>query len=80
MFSHLNILLSYFYLTFCFVVTVQSIPLFETAFIRCTVIIVSSYFWLRRSGQPIFGQENVKNLLILRAVMGYFSLMSFIYR
>nr|XP_048328747.1 uncharacterized protein LOC107417137 isoform X2 [Ziziphus jujuba var. spinosa] len=61
------------------VFSVQSIPLFETAFVRCTIILVSSYFWLRRSGQPIFGQPNVKNLLILRAFMGYLSLMSFIY-
>ncbi|KAF3443416.1 hypothetical protein FNV43_RR13098 [Rhamnella rubrinervis] len=61
------------------VLSVQSIPLFETAFARCTIILVSSYIWLRRSGQPIFGQANVRNLLILRAIMGYLSLMSFIY-
>lgn len=59
--------------------TVQSIPLFETAFTRCTIILISSYIWLRRSGQPIFELTNVRHLLISRAVLGYLSLMSFIY-
>lgn len=61
------------------VFSVQSIPLLETAFTRCTIILISSYIWLRRSGQPILGLTNVRHLLISRAVLGYLSLMSFIY-
>ncbi|KAL5794158.1 hypothetical protein ACOSP7_002752 [Xanthoceras sorbifolium] len=61
------------------VFTVQSIPLFETTFTRCTVILILSYLWLRRSGQPIFGPAHARNILISRALMGYLSLFSFIY-
>ncbi|XP_024030725.1 solute carrier family 35 member G1 [Morus notabilis] len=61
------------------VFSVQSIPLFETAFTRCTIILISSYIWLRRSGQPILGLANSRYLLISRALTGYLSLMSFIY-
>ncbi|RVW26702.1 Polyamine oxidase 1 [Vitis vinifera] len=57
----------------------QSIPLFETAFTRCTVTLVLSYFWLRRSGQPIFGPTHVRSLLVSRVLMGYLSLVSFVY-
>ncbi|CAL1407189.1 unnamed protein product [Linum trigynum] len=57
----------------------QSIPLFETAFARCTILLVLSYLWLRRTGQPIFGPPLARKLLILRALMGYLSLLSFIY-
>lgn len=57
----------------------QSIPLFETAFTRCTVTLILSYFWLRRSGQPIFGPTHVRSLLVSRALMGYLSLLSFVY-
>ncbi|XWS36752.1 hypothetical protein CRYUN_Cryun20dG0112800 [Craigia yunnanensis] len=59
--------------------TAQSIPLFETAFTRCTVTLILSYLWLRRSGQPIFGATHPRNLLVLRALVGYLSLLSFIY-
>ncbi|XVE72441.1 hypothetical protein DITRI_Ditri11bG0039700 [Diplodiscus trichospermus] len=59
--------------------TVQSIPLLETAFTRCTVSLILSYLWLRRSGQPIFGATYPRNLLVLRALVGYVSLLSFIY-
>ncbi|CAL1393675.1 unnamed protein product [Linum trigynum] len=57
----------------------QSIPLFETAFARCTILLVLSYLWLRRTGQPMFGPPLSRKLLILRALMGYLSLSSFIY-
>ncbi|CAI0550955.1 unnamed protein product [Linum tenue] len=57
----------------------QSIPLFETAFARCTILLVLSFLWLRRTGQPIFGPPHARKLLILRALMGYLSLLSFIY-
>ncbi|XVE78409.1 hypothetical protein DITRI_Ditri13aG0142700 [Diplodiscus trichospermus] len=58
--------------------TAQSIPLFETAFTRCTVNWILSYLWLRR-GQPIFGATHSRHLLVLRALVGYLSLLSFIY-
>ncbi|KAJ7964803.1 Nodulin MtN21 /EamA-like transporter family protein [Quillaja saponaria] len=58
---------------------VQSIPLFETAFTRCTTILILSYLWLRRSGQPVFGLSHVRNLLVSRALMGYLSLSSFVH-
>lgn len=58
---------------------VQSIPLFETVFTRCTVTLILSYLWLRRSGQPIFGPMHARNLLVLRALVGFLSLFSFVY-
>ncbi|KAH9744937.1 EamA domain-containing protein [Citrus sinensis] len=58
---------------------VQSIPLFETVFMRCTVTLILSYLWLRRSGQPIFGPMHARNLLVLRALVGFLSLFSFVY-
>nr|XP_027102370.1 uncharacterized protein LOC113723514 [Coffea arabica] len=61
------------------VFTAQSIPLFEMAFTRCTVILILSFVWLKRSRQPIFGTSSVRKLLVLRAFMGYLSLLSFIY-
>ncbi|GAV72174.1 EamA domain-containing protein [Cephalotus follicularis] len=57
----------------------QSIPLFEIAFSRCTMILILSFIWLRRGGQPIFGSPHARSLLVLRAIMGYLSLSSFIY-
>ncbi|CAI9090242.1 OLC1v1024973C2 [Oldenlandia corymbosa var. corymbosa] len=62
------------------VFTAQSIPLFEMAFTRCTIILVLSFVWLKRSRQPIFSTtSSVRKLLVLRAVMGYLSLLSFVY-
>ncbi|OIT21747.1 PREDICTED: uncharacterized protein LOC109218506 [Nicotiana attenuata] len=61
------------------VFTAQSVPLFEIAFARCTVVLILSFVWLRRSGQPIFGPTSARKLLVLRALTGYISLMSFIY-
>ncbi|XP_075080519.1 uncharacterized protein LOC107803890 [Nicotiana tabacum] len=61
------------------VFTAQSVPLFEIAFARCTVVLILSSVWLRRSGQPIFGPTSARKLLVLRALTGYISLMSFIY-
>ncbi|XP_044503178.1 uncharacterized protein LOC123223842 isoform X2 [Mangifera indica] len=58
---------------------VQSIPLFEIAFTRCTIIMILSYLWLRRSGQPIFGPPNARNFVISRALTGYLSLFCFIF-
>ncbi|XP_050206782.1 uncharacterized protein LOC126656289 [Mercurialis annua] len=59
--------------------TTRSIPLFETAFTRCTIVLILSYLWLRRTGQPLFGAAHAKKILFLRALTGYLSLLSFIY-
>lgn len=62
--------------------SVQSIPLFETAFTRCALIMILSYVWLRKSGHSIFGifgQTSVRKLLISRALMGYLSMLSYVY-
>lgn len=56
----------------------QAIPLFEITTTRCTIIAMLSFMWLRRSGQPMFGQTN-RNLLVSRALIGYLSLLSFVY-
>ncbi|ESQ36921.1 hypothetical protein EUTSA_v10002583mg [Eutrema salsugineum] len=44
--------------------SVQPIPLFETAFMRCAIILILSYLW---------------KLLVSRALVGYLSLFSFIF-
>ncbi|CAK8566918.1 unnamed protein product [Lathyrus sativus] len=59
--------------------SVQAIPLFETAFTRCTIILILSYLWLRRSEQPLFGTSNVRIILLLRALTGCISMLSFVY-
>lgn len=61
------------------VCSAQAIPLFEIAFTRCVIISVLSFMWLRRSGEPIFGPANVRNLLVSRAITGCISLLTFIY-
>ncbi|XP_020519216.1 solute carrier family 35 member G3 isoform X4 [Amborella trichopoda] len=58
---------------------VKSIPLFEIIFARCTIILILSLVWLRRYGQPVLGPPHVRTLLISRALMGYLSLMTFVY-
>ncbi|KAH0934691.1 hypothetical protein HID58_011808, partial [Brassica napus] len=59
--------------------SVQPIPLFETAFLRCTIILILSYICLKRIGQPVFGPAHARKLLISRALVGYLSLFSFIF-
>ncbi|GMY09816.1 putative membrane protein [Fagus crenata] len=61
------------------VFSAESIPLYETAFTRCTIITILSYFWLRKSGHSILGQTHVRKLLVSRALMGYLSLMSYVF-
>ncbi|KAM1545180.1 hypothetical protein ACFX15_044903 [Malus domestica] len=39
---------------FANVFSVQSIPLLEAAFTRCTIILVLSFVWLRKCGQPVY--------------------------
>ncbi|CAK7349031.1 unnamed protein product [Dovyalis caffra] len=57
----------------------QPIPLFETAFTRCTITLILSYLWLRRNGQPIFGPAHARKHMFSRALTGCLSLLSFIY-
>lgn len=59
--------------------SVRPIPLFESVFARCTIILISSFVWLRRAGQPVFGPSHLRSLLASRALMGCLSLFSFIY-
>ncbi|XP_027344898.1 uncharacterized protein LOC113857282 [Abrus precatorius] len=59
--------------------SVQAIPLFETAFTRCAIILILSYLWLRRSEQPLFGTSHVRIILLLRALTGCISMSSFVY-
>ncbi|CAA7024270.1 unnamed protein product [Microthlaspi erraticum] len=59
--------------------SVQPIPLFETAFMRCTIILILSYLWLKRIGQPVFGPAHARKLLVSRALVGYLSLFCFIF-
>ncbi|TKY49972.1 membrane protein [Spatholobus suberectus] len=59
--------------------SVQAIPLFETAFTRCTIILILSYLWLRRSEQPLFGTSHVRIILLLRALTGCISMSIFVY-
>lgn len=40
---------------------------------------ITSFVWLKKSGNPVFGPANVRKLLVSRALVGYISLMSFIY-
>ncbi|KAH0449167.1 hypothetical protein IEQ34_022967 [Dendrobium chrysotoxum] len=58
---------------------VQTVPLFESVFTRCTVILILSLLWLRKVGHPLFPPKHARNLLILRSLSGFISLMSFIY-
>ncbi|CAH8384437.1 unnamed protein product [Eruca vesicaria subsp. sativa] len=59
--------------------SVQPIPLFETAFLRCTIILILSYICLKRIGQPVFGPAHARKLLVSRALVGFLSLFSFIF-
>lgn len=61
------------------VFTAQAVPLFEIAFARCTVVLILSFVWVKKSGQLIFGPTNARKLLVLRAFSGCISLLSFIY-
>eukprot|EP01018_Ginkgo_biloba_P006917 Gb_31925 [translate_table: standard] len=59
--------------------TVTLVPSFETIFIRCTVILVAAFIWLKKAGQPLFGLPHVRHLLMARAIAGYLSLLGFFY-
>lgn len=57
----------------------QTIPLFQTVFTRCTMILLLSFLWLRKTGQPLMLPTNARNLLLLRSLTGIISMLSFIY-
>lgn len=56
-----------------------SAPSYEIIFIRCAVILVAAFIWLRKTGQPLFGLPHVWRLLMARAITGYLSLLGFFY-
>ncbi|KAJ0989558.1 hypothetical protein J5N97_007914 [Dioscorea zingiberensis] len=56
-----------------------SIPLLETVFMRCTTILILSFVWLRKTEHPIFVPKHIRNLLFMRSLVGFISLMTFIY-
>nr|XP_029116517.1 uncharacterized protein LOC105061035 isoform X1 [Elaeis guineensis] len=58
---------------------VRSVPLFETVFTRCIVLLILSLIWLRRTGHPLSVPTNLRNILALRSLTGFTSLLSFIY-
>ncbi|KAI4384950.1 hypothetical protein MLD38_003033 [Melastoma candidum] len=59
--------------------TAQSVPLFETTFARSALILVLSFFWLRRSRQPLFEPKHARKFLFFRAILGFLSVIGFIY-
>lgn len=54
-------------------------PLLETVFMRCTTILIISLVWLRKTEQPIIVPKHIRNLLFVRSLFGFISLMTFIY-
>jgi len=58
---------------------VTAAPSYETIFIRCAVILVAAFIWLRKTGQPLFGLPHVRHLLMARVITGYLSLLGFFY-
>ncbi|XP_020593325.1 uncharacterized protein LOC110033624 isoform X2 [Phalaenopsis equestris] len=58
---------------------VKTVPLFETVFTRCIIILILSFLWLRKVRLPLFPPKHARNLLILRSLCGFISLLSFIY-
>ncbi|XP_058080327.1 uncharacterized protein LOC131228587 isoform X2 [Magnolia sinica] len=59
--------------------SVGSIPIFEIVFTRCAIILILSFVWLRRTGQPILGPPHIWKLIFARALIGFLSLLTFIY-
>ncbi|XP_072976568.1 probable transport protein YPL264C [Typha angustifolia] len=58
---------------------VQSIPIFETVFTRCFILVIMSILWLRRMGQPFLVPTSIRKTMIMRSITGFLSLLSFIY-
>ncbi|KAG9455082.1 hypothetical protein H6P81_007986 [Aristolochia fimbriata] len=59
--------------------SVESIPLLEVVFTRSTISLALSFFWLRVTGQPVSGTPHILRLLGARAILGYLSLLGFVY-
>ncbi|KAH9303630.1 hypothetical protein KI387_008034, partial [Taxus chinensis] len=70
-YSIMGLLVEYF--------AVTKVPSSETIFIRCAVILVAAFIWIRKTGQPLFGLPHVRLLLIARTITGYLSLLGFFY-
>ncbi|XP_057822195.1 uncharacterized protein LOC131034649 isoform X3 [Cryptomeria japonica] len=58
---------------------VTEVPSSETIFIRCAVILVAAFIWIRKTGQPLLGLPHVRGLLVARTIAGYLSLLGFFY-
>ncbi|XP_039142492.1 uncharacterized protein LOC120279631 isoform X2 [Dioscorea cayenensis subsp. rotundata] len=56
-----------------------SVPLLQTVLMRCTTILIISLVWLRKTEQPIIVPKHIRNLLFVRSLFGFISLMTFIY-
>ncbi|PIA36838.1 hypothetical protein AQUCO_03200065v1 [Aquilegia coerulea] len=54
---------------FSYTFAVGRIPLFETIFTRCAVIMFSSFVWLRRTRQPIFGPPHIVSFAVSKAYL-----------
>lgn len=59
--------------------SVGTIPLFEIVFTRCAIILILSFVWMKKIGQPVFGPTHIRKLLVARALTGFISMLSFIY-
>lgn len=58
---------------------VRTVPLFESVFTRCIIILIFSVVWLKKVGHPLFPPKHARNLLLLRSLTGFISLLTFIY-
>ncbi|WOL13598.1 hypothetical protein Cni_G22368 [Canna indica] len=58
---------------------VRSFQIYQTLFTRCMILLIISLIWLRRTGQPLLIPIHARNVLVLRSLTGFVSLLSFIY-
>ncbi|KAJ8461732.1 hypothetical protein OPV22_034658 [Ensete ventricosum] len=58
---------------------VGSAPIYQTVFTRCTILLIMSFMWLKRTGLPLLLPTHARNVLVLRSLTGFVSLLSFIY-
>ncbi|XP_074564410.1 uncharacterized protein LOC141820943 [Curcuma longa] len=57
----------------------RSSPVYQTLFMRCSILLIISLLWLRRTGHPLCIPTHAKTILLLRSLTGFVSLLSFIY-
>lgn len=57
----------------------RSFPVYQTLFTRCSILLIISLLWLRRTGHPLCFPTHAKTILLLRSLTGFVSLLSFIY-